>query len=116
MENIIYIYVYKNVNCIIDNFDTYILTQTSNLQNINSNFIEIYEVEYYNINFTINLLHDYFKEYIINYYDIIPLYGSIIIYYIDLVIKNNNIPYKKLSKKKIKMIQKMNTIRDKNIN
>lgn len=108
MDNTIYIYVYKNKYWIIENFDTYILTQTSNLQNINSNFIEIYEVEYYNIDFSINLLHDYFKEYIIEYNDEIPLYRSNIIYYIDLVLKENNITYKKLSKKKIKQIKEMN--------
>lgn len=98
MDNTIYIYIYMNVDWIIEEFNTYILTQTSNIQNINSNFIVIYQVEYYDINFTIKLLHDYFREYIVEYNDNeIPLYRSNIIYYIDLVLKDNNITYKKIN-------------------
>ena len=108
MENINYIYIYKNVNYVIDNFNSYILGQTDNIQNVKSNFIEIYKVECDNINSVINLLHDYFKEYIIEYSDKeVPLYRSNIIYYIDLVMKENNIKFRKLSNENLNIIEKI---------
>lgn len=113
MKNIVYIYTYKNVNYVIENFNSYILGQADNIQNIQSNFIEIYKVECSDTNFVINLLHNYFKEYVIKYSDNeVPLYRSDIIYYIDLVMKENNITFKKLSQESLSIIGRINKVRN----
>jgi hypothetical protein len=107
-----YIYICEKIN-IIPEHRTYEICRSDNLEDIHTNFINIYEiVNNGDTEFVENILLNNFERYVKCIVQDKKLYSSDIIYFIDLIMDVEEIKYKKLSKQTEKLIKKMNVVRD----
>ncbi len=107
-----YIYIYEKMD-IVPEFRTYIICDSSNLEDIHKNFINIYEIiNNKDIKLVEDILFNEFNKFEKGIFQDKKLYSSDIIYFIDLIMDIKEIKYKKLSKQTEKLIKKMNIVRD----